>query len=106
MNHEFPVLAEGERAIGVLTRDNIITALKRRPSLRVTDIMHRDLPVVSADAPFDELFRRMQEAKCPALPVVDKLGRFLGLITLENIGELMLVNTLQPRGGKASWRTG
>ncbi len=66
--------------------------------------MQRDLPVVQADEPFDKAFRLMQESAFPALPVVDRLGRFRGLITPENVGELMIVSTLLPKEGQPAWR--
>jgi len=60
--------------------------------------------VVSAHDSFDEAFREMQECGCPALPVVDRLGRFVGLITPENVGEMMLVRSLRPASRRPAWR--
>ncbi len=102
--HEYPVLDSAGRVLGVLTRDDMITALKRHgPATPVVDVMHRDLPVVGPHDPFGEAFRLMQESASPALPVVDRVGRLLGLITPENIGEMMLVNSLRPRDGRPAW---
>jgi Zn-dependent protease len=54
---EFPVVDDSGRVLGVLTRDDIVTALnRRRPSAPVRDFMRRDLPVVSAHEPFEEAF--------------------------------------------------
>ena len=104
--HEFPVVDEADRLLGVLTRDDMIAALKRRgPATPVVDLMHRNLPVVGPHEPFDAAFRLMQESASPALPVVDRLGRLLGLITPENVGEMMLVNSLRPRNGRPAWRS-
>ena len=104
--HEFPVVDDADRLLGVLTRDDMIAALKRHGSaMPVVDVMRRDLPAVRADDPFDEAFRLMQESASPALPVVDRLGRLLGLITPENVGEMMLVNSLRPRDGRVAWRS-
>jgi len=103
--HEFPVLDADGRVLGVLTRDDLIAALKRfGPHHPVVEVMRRDLPVVYSYAPFEEAFRRMQECGCPALPVVDGTGRFVGLITPENVGELMLVHSLRPRELRPAWR--
>jgi Zn-dependent protease/CBS domain-containing protein len=103
--HEFPVVDEAERVLGVLTRDDMIAALKRYgPQAPVVQFMRRDLPVVSSYDPFEEAFRQMQDCGCPALPVVDRAGRFVGLITPENVGELMLVRSLRPAGGRPAWR--
>ncbi|MCS7091092.1 MAG: site-2 protease family protein [Verrucomicrobiota bacterium] len=103
--HEFPVLDADGRLLGVLTRDDLIAALKQQgPGVPVTQVMRQDLPVVYAYAPFAEAFRRMQECGCPAVPVVDGSGRFVGLITPENVGELMLVHSLRPAGARPAWR--
>ena len=103
--HEFPVFDDAGRVIGVLTRDHMIRALKRHgPDTAVVKVMHTDVPAVGADEPFDKAFRLMQESASPALQVVDRLGRFVGLITPENVGELMLVQSLQSRAGAPAWR--
>jgi CBS domain-containing protein len=104
--HEFPVVDEDDRVLGVLTRDGLIAALKHHgPQTPVVNVMQRDLPVLQADEPFDKAFQLMQQSAFPALPVVDRrLGRLRGLITPENIGELMMVSALLPRGVQPVWR--
>jgi Zn-dependent protease/predicted transcriptional regulator len=103
--HEFPVVDETDRLLGVLTRDDMIAAFKKHgPRAPVVEFMRRDLPVVSAYDPFEEAFREMQECGCPALPVVDRAGRFVGLITPENVGEMMLVRSLRPPADRPAWR--
>jgi len=100
------VVDDGERLLGVLTRDDMIAALKRRGlATPVVDVMHRDLPAVGPQDPFDEAFRLMQESASPALPVVNRTGRLLGLITPENVGEMMLVHSLRPHNGRPTWRS-
>src|SRR5437870_2448726 len=74
--HEFPVVDEADRLLGVLTRDDMIAALKRRgPATPVVDVMRRDLPAIRSNDPLDEAFRLMQESAFPALPVADRHGR-------------------------------
>jgi stage IV sporulation protein FB len=103
--HEFPVVDAADRVLGVLTRDDLISALRRDgPEAPVAAVMRRDLPVVRAYQPFEDAFRAMQECGCPAVPVVDAWGRFAGLITPENVGELMLVRSLQPADARPAWR--
>lgn len=103
--HEFPVVDATDRLLGVMTRDDMIAAFKKHgPRAPVIEFMRRDLPVVSAYDPFEEAFRQMQECGCPALPVVDRAGRFVGLITPENVGEMMLVRSLRPPTGRPAWR--
>jgi len=102
---EFPVVDSADRVLGILTRSDMIAAFKERgPETPIVDVMHPDVPLVRPDDPFDEAFRVMQESNCPALPVVDRLGRFVGLITMENVGELMLINSLRPPDGRPAWR--
>ena len=104
--HEFPVVDSEDRILGVLTRDRLIAALKQRGSTAaVADVMQRDLPTVRADEPFDKAFQLMQESAFPALPVVDRFGRLRGLITPENVGELMMVSSLLPKSGRPAWRS-
>ncbi len=103
--HEFPIVDDEGRILGVLTRDDMIAALKQRGSdAPVSEFMRRDLPVVSPHDPFEEAFREMQECGCPALPVVDRTGRFVGLITPENVGEMLLVRSLRPALDRPAWR--
>ena len=61
--HEFPVVDDAGRVLGVLTQDDIISALKRHgPGAPVTEFMRRDLPVVSTHEPFGEAFRSLRSA--------------------------------------------
>ena len=103
--HEFPVVDDQGTILGVLTQDDLIPALRSHgPGHSVTQVMHRNLPQVGELDPFDAAFRLMQECGCPALPVVDEDGRFVGLITPENIGELMMVRSVLPNSRLPSWK--
>jgi CBS domain-containing protein len=83
---------------GVLTRQDLIGALRRHdPSVRVGDVMRRDIPTVSTGTRFEEAFRIMQECNCPAVPVLDSARRLVGLLTPENVSELMMVQSAWPR---------
>jgi CBS domain-containing protein len=106
LQHEFPVVDSEDRILGILTRDRLIAALKQKgPTAAVADVMQRDLPTVRPDNPFDKAFQLMQESMFPALPVVDRFGTCRGLITPENVGELMMVSTLLPKTGRPAWRS-
>jgi CBS-domain-containing membrane protein len=39
----------------------------------------------------------MQEANVPALPVLDGMKRLVGLLTPENVSELMMIHAAMPR---------
>jgi stage IV sporulation protein FB len=103
--HEFPVVDAHGGVIGLLTRDDLVGALKKHgANAPVADVMRHDLPRVHPLDPFDTAFRQMQECGCPALPVVDSAGRLTGLITPENVGELMVVHSLRLRDRAPAWR--
>ena len=96
--HDFPVVEPGGAIAGVLLRNDLIAALRRDdPALRVGDIMRREVPTVTIGTPFDEAFRVMQQSNCPAVPVVDRRQRLVGLLTPENVSELMMVHSAMPR---------
>src|SRR5213080_2864474 len=96
--HDFPVVAETGNVAGVLTRHDLIAALRRDdPQLRVGDVMRRDIPTVTTGTRFEEAFRIMQECNCPAVPVLDSMKRLVGLLTPENVSELMMVQSALPR---------
>src|SRR5437899_11183750 len=91
--HDFPVVAETGNVAGVLTRHDLIAALRKDdPQLRVGDVMRRDIPTVTTGTRFDEAFRIMQECNCPAVPVLDSMKRLVGLLTPENVTELMMIH--------------
>ncbi len=64
--HEFPVVDDAGRVRGILTRDEMIRALRENgPDTPVKDVMSRDVPVVKRSASLGEAFRLMQECNCP-----------------------------------------
>src|SRR5438094_10011148 len=96
--HDFPVVAETGNVAGVLTRHDLIAALRRDdPQRRVGDVMRRDIPTVTTGTRFEEAFRIMQECNCPAVPVLDSMKRLVGLLTPENVTELMMIQSATPQ---------
>lgn len=87
---DFPV-ADGGRAVGMLRREDLFRALRERQDHRlVGEIMRRDCPVVSENQMLEAVLTQMQHEECPSLPVV-RGDQLVGLITLENIGELLML---------------
>jgi Zn-dependent protease/CBS domain-containing protein len=96
--HDFPVLDESGNVAGILTPHDLIAALRKDdPKIRVGDVMRRDIPTVTTGTRFEEAFRIMQECNCPAVPVLDGMKRLVGLLTPENVSELMMVQSALPR---------
>jgi Zn-dependent protease/CBS domain-containing protein len=95
--HDFPVVDGAGRLRGVVTRDDMIRALRERgPDAPVLEVMRPDVPLLHHRQPLDEALRAMQEGKHPAVGIVDAEGRLVGLITPENVGELMMVQAARP----------
>jgi CBS domain-containing protein len=96
--HDFPVMDEAGNVAGLLTRHDLISALRKNdPTLRVGDVMRRDIPTVTTGTRFEDAFRIMQECDCPAVPVLDRMKRLVGLLTPENVTELMMVQSAMPQ---------
>jgi stage IV sporulation protein FB len=89
---EFPVLDNLGRVEGMLTRDHIIRGLSQRgPGVIVAEVMAAQAPLVAPTLGFQEALERLRASGLPALPVVDATGRLVGLLTMENITDLLLV---------------
>lgn len=91
-DHDFPVVQDG-RVLGLLRRKQLIQALSAhdRDTL-VEKVADREFSTVAPDAPLDEVFQRMNETSCSTAPVVDE-NQIIGLLTLENVGELIMVSS-------------
>ncbi len=89
---EFPVVDNNGRIEGLLTRDNLIRGLsKLGPSARATEAMTAEVPVVSPSLGFQDALERLRSSRLPALPVVNPAGVLVGLLTSENITDLLMV---------------
>jgi stage IV sporulation protein FB len=89
---EFPVTDGAGRLRGVLTRDGMIQALAASgPDTPVLDVMLRDVAVVNHRAPLAEAVTRLQTSGQQLVGVVDNEERVVGIITLENLAEYMMV---------------
>jgi CBS domain-containing protein len=90
--HDFPVMADGQAA-GVLTRSDLMAGLASAGrDARVADFAKTTVGTVEADAPLVPAVSRLREGEGPCLQVVEN-GRTIGLLTLENIGEFLMVRT-------------
>ena len=80
------------RTEGILTRDNLIRGLSRHgPESTVATAMTAAAPTVPPTLGFQEALDRLRASGLPALPVVDAQGSLVGLLSLDNITDLLLV---------------
>jgi CBS domain-containing protein len=89
---DFPVISPDGRAIqGVLTRADLMAGLARGgPDAPVAECMRAQVPSVEADSSLSEAIPRLRTGDGPCMQVVDH-GRPAGLLTLENVGEFLMV---------------
>jgi Zn-dependent protease/predicted transcriptional regulator len=88
---DFPVLRQGEIA-GVLRRNDLVKALATgRQEALVGEAMCRECPTVKAVDDLAAALEIMRAGQCGTAPVVAD-GKLIGLLTLENISEVLMVN--------------
>jgi stage IV sporulation protein FB len=95
--HEFPVLDAAGNLQGFVTRDAIFRAVNHSAPATAADAMTRDIPSLPLRAPLSEVLDAMASGQAPAVAVVSEAGTFLGYITRENIGELMVLRRANRR---------
>ena len=62
--------------------------------------MRTDFATAAPTEMLDRALARLQEGGCPVLPVLAADGRLAGLLTAENVGELVMIRqALTARGG-------
>ena len=90
---DFPV-REGESVVGILPRGDLVTALSTRDqNTPVSEIMRRDFDMVHPGDMLEPAFARLQACDCHIFPVIqDK--RLVGLLTMENIGEFLMLQSV------------
>jgi predicted transcriptional regulator len=87
---DFPVVS-GQRVEGVLLRGDLLAALTQRgQDAPVAEIMRRDFLVVDSAEMLETAFTRLQACNCHTIPVTHA-GRLVGLVTMDNLGEFMLI---------------
>lgn len=98
--HDFPVM-QGEQIVGVLTRNDLLVALgSQGPQARVADVMQREFQTVEASELLEEAAQRLEACKCTTMPVV-RNGELVGLLTMDNLGEFLLIRQALERARAA-----
>jgi Zn-dependent protease len=90
--HIFPVVDATGRLRGILTRDSVMAGLTRGYSGPVAELMHPDVPTVSSRASLHDAFQIMNDCKCPGLAVLDDAGGLVGIVTPDNVREMVMVH--------------
>lgn len=100
--HEFPVVDAFAKPVGLLVREDIILALRTRErDASVMDFARAPVAGVRAGAPLQGALDDMRKTGAAAVSVVGEEGQLLGLLTPQNVAEMMLIKQAKP-----DWRFG
>jgi Zn-dependent protease/CBS domain-containing protein len=93
VQQDFPVIEGQGHLLGMLTRDDFISALSREgKDAAVINVMRKNVPQVDSHEMIESALMRLQESGLKTLPVVHT-GQLVGLITSENITELIMIRS-------------
>ena len=100
---DFPVVANG-RVEGMLTRSDLVKALPQRGRAGLVADSMRECPTAQASEMLETVLGRLQGRECHTIPVLEH-GALIGLVTLDNVGEFLMVHAAErgtPSGGRRS----
>jgi Zn-dependent protease/predicted transcriptional regulator len=89
---DFPVVF-GEHVLGLLTREDLLRMLAQQGTeVRVRDAMRRDFTTVDSHAMLEEALALLQTCECRTIVVLHD-GRLVGMLTPDNIAELIAIES-------------
>jgi Zn-dependent protease len=95
--HEFPVVDAFRKPVGLLTREDILSALRSHGGEEAASVFMRSgVESVRPSQPVDAVFERLQDRKSPALYVTDPDGAIVGLLTREALAEVIMIRSIRP----------
>lgn len=93
-----PIVADGEKAIGVITDRDIAIALgtrnKQAAEIPVKDVMSGKLFAASPDEDIHAALKLMRKEKVHRLPVIDSQGKLEGILSLNDVA----LHAMHPNG--------
>ena len=98
-DQDFPVVRDGA-VVGVLTRKHLLRSIAEvGRQARVAEVVEEGCLVVEDTMMLEAAFAEMRERGCTTVPVVHG-GALVGLLTLENVGELLMISSALKKAGR------
>ena len=95
--HEFPVVDAFGKPVGLLTREDILSAARKHGGDEpASAFMRSGVDSVRPATPVESVFDRLQGPGSAALYVTDIDGRIVGLLTRQALGEVMMIRAARP----------
>ena len=95
---DFPIL-DGEKMVGILTRQRLLQALSSGDtSINISSVMEKSFERAQVNEMLQQVAERLQSCGCRTVPVFDG-EELVGLITMDNIGEFMMIRSALKRTG-------
>ncbi len=95
--HDFPIVDAAGRPVGLLSRAALLAALKDSdPARPILDLIAAAPPIVAARLGLTEAVEALRRSGGGALLVVDPTGRVAGMLTQQNVAEMMMVRAARP----------
>ena len=93
---EFPVIDRAGRVVGLLDRDQMIMGLRDGGAdVPVGEVMRASEPLLPGEN-LSDAYGRMRGRGARAEVVADATGRVVGVLTTENVAEMMMVESARP----------
>ncbi len=92
----FPVVDAMEMPVGLLDRDDLLLGLKEKgPDAAVSSVMRKS-GVTGVRVPLNDAVMEMNRQGLRSQIVVDERGELAGMLTLENVAEMMMIHAMRP----------
>ncbi len=95
--HEFPVVDAFGKPAGLLTREDILSAVRKHGGEEpASAFMRSGVDSVRPATPVASVFERLQGQGAAALYVTDADGKIVGLLTRQALGEVVMIRAARP----------
>ena len=95
--HELPVVDAFGKLIGILTREELMAALQDKPrETPVLEIMRAPAKTLRNGDDLEPALRELGAGGAAVIGVVDVEGKLVGMLTRENLAEMMMIKAAQP----------